>query len=107
MTTLEILRAARELIATPERWTQGAGSRDADGVARNFNEPSVTCRCLYMAVSIAAGNYHQGQLDAFWALGFREQSHVVGWNDAPERTHAEVMALFDAAIQAEEAKVGK
>ena len=29
---------------------------------------------------------------------------IVPWNDAPERTHAEVMAAFDRAIAAEQAK---
>ena len=29
MTTLEILKAARELLAVPERWTKGVGARDS------------------------------------------------------------------------------
>lgn len=105
MTVLEILKGARELIATPDKWTQGAGSRDADGVARNFDDPAVTCRCLYIAIGILADHDSQGQLDAFWALGFREQAHVVGWNDDKDRTHDEVLARLDAAIASEEAKV--
>lgn len=32
---------------------------------------------------------------------------VIAWNDAPERTHAEVLAAFDKAIAAERAKLSE
>lgn len=38
-------------------------------------------------------------------FGFATWSQVFTWNDAPERTHAEVLARFDEAIVKLEEKV--
>ena len=38
--------------------------------------------------------------DAERALKRQTVSGIAGWNDAAERTHAEVIAAFDAAIEA-------
>ncbi len=89
MTTLEILRRARELLATPERWRK-SGDKKA----------LINAKCLYLALD--------GTVDeedaAIVALGFRGPGEMWAWNDAPERTHAEVLARLDSAIAAEEAK---
>ena len=115
MKSSEILITARALINTPERWVKGRKpgcwcAGDAIIVAtyyarENHNKPGRAfqprldidtggqriedaCNAALKALKCAIGNGHE----------------IVSWNDAPERTHAEVMAAFDRAIAAEQAK---
>ena len=114
MTTLEILKAARELLAVPERWTKGVGARDSKGIAVDWDDDSVYCRCAYIAISTVCGGQRPKEYSAFGGpalppgravafaaavstLGFRRGHDLFTWNDAPERTHAEVLARFDTA----------
>ena len=96
MTTVEVLRAARALIDTPEKWGQGDGLCDRG------------LRCAAIAVwdaqGIVAGSTlaHRALaqamgLDAAYSCGV-----IFDFNDS--HTHAEVMAAFDRAIANEEAK---
>lgn len=93
--TSEILRAARGLIETPDRWWTGDSS---------------TCRgeCALTAIDrVCGGSYETGEP----AIG--SLARVIGvadpcadiprWNDAEGRTHAEVLAAFDTAIAYAEA----
>lgn len=94
-----LLRAARALIADPDRWTTGCAARDAhgqsvmpeqleavrfDGIGALFRltpgEPELRDRAI-IALEIVAGSW-------MWAA----------WQDAPGRTHAEVLTAFDRAI---------
>jgi len=109
------LREARALI---ERgWTQGADARDLYGDECSPNEEEAECYCANGAIC-----------RAFYAASFtdrREQIHIaegllntaigqepggplhwpyIDWNDAPERTQAEVLAAFDRAIEIAEAQ---
>jgi len=92
MTTIEILKRARELIATPERWAHQNGLLpvECDGL----HDPRVTARCLALAIE----SVQRHARDARAALGFESWSEMHAWNDAPERTHAEVLARLDDAI---------
>ena len=87
-TASQVLRAARALIGTPDKWWKG-GANGA-GVSK----------CSAQAI------YHQPGYD-FDSLNFLSvaiggkpgcYAHIFDWNDAPERTHADVMAAFDRAI---------
>jgi len=95
----EILRAAREIISVPERWTQGASALSGRGNVVNARSPSAKCWCSFGAIdkagsrSIAKLRTAEGILRA--AL---KAESIILWNDAPERTHAEVLAAFDQAI---------
>lgn len=85
----DILRAAKARIGTPERWCKGT-----EAAYEGWKLDGPTCaafslidkRDAYDALCRAAGG-----------------ACLPSWNDAPERTHAEVMAVFDRAIAAEEA----
>lgn len=101
MTTLAILRQARALIDTPEKWSnigyyddRGGGKVCALQALRNaggyqWDNP----RVLAAATALARAAGLDG--DADW--------YDVGeWND--NHAHADVMAAFDRAIAAEEAK---
>lgn len=109
MTLLEILKGARELIATPDKWTKGVGARDKDGNPTEWGSASPdTCRCLYAALEATAGMGGGGtERDQMFAvaLDFFDIGYLIRWNDDEERTHADVLARLDVAIAAEEAKV--
>jgi hypothetical protein len=93
MTAIEVLRAARELIATPDTWIQNAHSRVVAG------RP---CYCLFGAVD-AVQPLLVSDAPAWKALKLIEP-RPVHFNDSPTTTHADVLALLDAAIAAEATK---
>lgn len=107
MTVLGILKGAREILASPNRWTTGIGARDRYGEKTGFDEKSACRWCLWGALCRAAGRMLSDEIDVaiLDALGFKYGTDIFEWNDAPNRTHAEVLAKLDAAIASEEAKV--
>lgn len=91
----DVLRRARALVDTPEKWCGGGVrytpmlkcSATAIGIASAFNgERLDLCDMArgYFAGSIGAPN----SISGIWV-----------WNDAPERTHADVLQAFDRAIE--------
>lgn len=96
---VDILEHARALIAEPERWTQGALARDGDGEELgDAQDPDAACWCL------AGALHHAGYGRATSLLVHRVLStldkpvDIVTWNDAPERSHAQVLLLLDECI---------
>lgn len=88
MNALSILRAARVILANPEQWRQGV--------------PHVT-----MTYCIAEAIESISQPDKERVRAYRAFSNAANvpdgmslcdWNDAPERTHAEVMIALNLAI---------
>lgn len=107
MTTLEILRAGRARI---ERgWCQGAFARDANGHDVLSRSPRARAWCTSGAVEFDSRPMSAGAFAAHVALCAALpadwiEDGAASWNDAPGRTQAEVLALYDAAIAAEEAR---
>lgn len=101
MTTKEVLIAARAKIAKPEQWIQGYYAKDADGKEANPFSTEATCYCVLGALiaSVTDGFICSNAADAI-----RDQIDcpISTWNDDPSRTHAEVLAVFDRAIEAVE-----
>lgn len=102
MTTSEVLRTARAKIEKPENWTQGAWARDAD---QHDMMPQMAGACSFCAMG--AVQFITGESEAFYVSmqalkRSLETAHVsvLAFNDT--HTHAEVLALFDRAIEAEE-----
>lgn len=95
MTPREILIAARAKIEAPERWTKEAYALDANGdhVACDYEGAVRWC-----AVG-AIGYVGQELIDTAFREFLPEGWILENWNDAPERTHAEVLAAFDRAIE--------
>ncbi len=95
--TADDLRAARKLIEMPDHWQKG------DDFADN-------CYCAATAICRGYDTNHDHARytecrDALCrAIGLKTGAAppIWGWNDAPERAHAEVLAAFDKAIAAEE-----
>ena len=92
----------RALLATPERWCQGCPARDKNGLESSVASPD-TC-----AWDIAGGLIKvqsdfglQRQALRFVREAVIELAGIENytvWQDQSTRTHAEVLAAFDAAI---------
>jgi hypothetical protein len=104
----DALRAARLRIENPARWAQGSFAT-VDGERAGVlavGDPSA-CLCVNGALlsvgCLVAGFHPPGGLYlsiAAKALGYETASKL---NDAPETTHADVLALLDLAIRLAEA----
>lgn len=100
---LEDLKAIRELLSVPERWTQGTGARNELGYKVAISNDQAVCWCIDgAAVKVTTrGGGGGGSILRYEAL-VQAFAYIhpdfVWWNDAPERTHAEVLALLDKAI---------
>lgn len=91
MTTREILEAARARIDTPEKWTQGKAERDGKLCAIGALRMAVLGHARYAS---RAGTY----VSARGLLEGLADTDPSWFNDS--HSHAEVMALFDRAIEA-------
>lgn len=80
-----------ELLATPDKWIQGTGYADTHGNCTTINEAA--CWCLYVAIAICYKNWEDQYIANSKVRGRIGWESIVAWNDAPERTHAEVLAL--------------
>lgn len=110
---IELLKSGRDRIADPKNWTKGYYARDAGGNPIGEDSPEAVCWCAAGAlqsclVIIAAGNIRRNYNIRNHALEFLHLSmpsdfdvnlfSIAGFNDAPETTHADVMAAYDRAI---------
>lgn len=82
----DVLRRAKALIDTPEKWTQGNFCGDHDSF------------CAWGAIFRAAASVNAQSPEPYNQMCKVVGQHLPNWNDATERTHAEVMAAFDRAI---------
>lgn len=99
MNALTLARQVRELLAVPERWTRGEFARRADGSPCGSKDPAAQCWCLVGAMCRLDDDPIRGMemLDAIRAATRSDSASV--WNDAPGRTHADVLALLDRVVQ--------
>ena len=102
MKTSEILIAAKALIDEPGKWTQGAAARDANGRAIEAEEPysAAVCFCSIGALDASTQDCFTAFIDGKRflkkAISLRD---VVYFNDTHTHTHAEVMQMWDRAIE--------
>lgn len=99
----ELLIRARGRIE--KGWCQGAYAKNADGDGVGATDPDATSFCIRGAI-LAVGPLDYSVRSP--AYGLLENvvdrisqspcDSLAGYNDAPERTQAEVLAVFDAAI---------
>lgn len=114
MKASEVLTKARALIATPDKWWQKNDakqlSRLREGVPELREGIPELGDCAWTAIDVVAHRYGTtygtdpatAYLVAQIGGDTEDKPHVrvFKWNDAPERTHAEVLAAFDRAIDA-------
>lgn len=90
MTLKDDLIAARALIDTPEKWGKGVGTYCR----------STGPACAHEALRRSKGPGHETlrkYLSAVLPQGF---TFTTTFNDDPSTTHADILALFDRAIEA-------
>jgi hypothetical protein len=115
---VDILIRARALIAPDGRWTQCAMARNFIGQAVDQASPHVFSRCASAALRAAAGplatdlfdithSILMEAIDETEAIDCPAFSDVADWNDFRWRTHAEVLAEFDRAIERARATGGQ
>jgi hypothetical protein len=101
MKTSDILIAAKARIDSPEKWCKGVSWRTKSGDVTECSEIAYSC-CGYGAITAVLSEDNRASMPHIQANTTLELA-IGGqlfsrWNDAPERTHAEVMAAFDRAI---------
>lgn len=122
---LKTLIAARKLIENPNQWIKGAIARTARGYETEAESGTATCFCAIGAVRRARhdltgtpfGSYptvkrlrdavqlpnphteNAGEPDVLNTMP------VADYNDRPQTTHADVLALYDRAIAAVRAQL--
>jgi hypothetical protein len=98
--TADLLRRARARIERPEHWCQGATTR--------FDGYLTTSYCMLGAIGSPRAC---GRGETWWDAVVTLEGVIGGglvaigrWNDAHGRTHAEVLAAFDRAIEIAEGR---
>lgn len=106
MSAADILEKAADLIEPEGAWTRFVFARDASGRRVSEQDPSATCWCAAGAITVTAGGgfFGEGAWKARSALLEALGAGIIpNWNDAPDRTQAEVVAkLREAAEKARE-----
>lgn len=103
MSAGDLLIEARSRIAEPGSWTQFASARDADGSIVALDDPNAVRFCAWG--SIYAGSNHARHTNPahFGAVRAFETANGIDemrkWNDDRRRTHEQVLAAFDKAIE--------
>lgn len=107
LTVAEVLDGAADLLTPEGAWTQGAQAKDADGFYVERTDNTAVCWCTVGAVGRVADLSDTRLRTISQAL--RAVSTVTGgkevsrWNDAYDRTQAEVVGkLREAAALARE-----
>lgn len=101
---LESLRTGRERVA--RGWTQGLYAIDLNGDKVDPTSEAASCWCAVGAIPrFVRGEHVHGEAVAAlgWAIPVNQCVDVVGFNDLPTTTQADILALFDRAIAALEA----
>lgn len=95
-TELEILEGARALLF--RGWTRGHYARLGDGRPTAISDPDAVAFCPLGALRASAGTPNSTDLACLKRLERIIGNTVSAWNDAKERTQAEVLAVFARAI---------
>lgn len=84
----------QDILTDESKWTQGYYARDKDNHLVSVDSPNACKFCLIGAMLKAYPE--AAEKDAVETTTFRKLgSGVANWNDAPERTFAEVRALIE------------
>lgn len=101
-----MLQDTRDLLATPERWCRFTHGVNHAGGAAPYHDPGCVQRCLDGALQYAkqaVGRRIGGDAPvtcqlADCTVSWLAGGSVPGWNDDPNRTHAEVTELLTQGI---------
>jgi hypothetical protein len=93
-TVSEILSAAADLLEPEGAWAQGDLARNAEGDCVSTISDSAVCWCTVGAIYRVSDYYCD---EALGTLEHILSGGIANWNDAPERTQAEVVAKLREA----------
>lgn len=97
MTTLiDILRAARQRIASPDQWCQGTYAQNASGDKVQSRDTRACRWCAKGALFAAGAQEHDLYGPCLDILEPEMEDNIADFND--HHTHPEVLAAFDRAI---------
>ena len=103
-TVADVLEAAADLLTPEGAWTQQSYGRSVDGEPLfEGYDPAAVCWCAYGAIEKVTG---QGMNGALRKSAVEALDWSPFWNDAPERTQAEVVAKLREAAQRARARKG-
>ena len=101
----DVLNAAADLLDKPGAWAQGSLALGSSGESLSVDSSEAVCFCIVGAIRRVSGfnrrpektvPLRQAVARSLGLPGYK--APLVAWNDAPERTQAEVVqALRDAA----------
>src|SRR3954447_23594524 len=97
---IAVLRRARDLLE--QRWCKGSFARSWFNIPVPPHSALARRFCAIGAITRAGRELQLRTQDACLALQLQTVRSVETWNDEPARTHAEVIAAFDAALLAVE-----
>ena len=104
----KLLRGARKRIAKPEAWIKGFMGKDLDQLGVNADSPRAVAWCLIGALECEAARLDMWLSGAMWRardalVQAIPDGHRCGlpmeFNDAPDVGHADVLKLYDRAIE--------
>jgi hypothetical protein len=99
----DVLVAARHILENPDHWTKGCFARTAGGGEVDAEDAVAKSFCVHGAIIAAAGGFdvpfRNEALNLLRTAASPSSGFPGGWNDAPSRTHADVLAAFDRAIE--------
>lgn len=103
-TTKQTLIKARGLIDEPSKWHKGQFAVNSNGKPTMPKAEDAVCWCAGGATRKFTSDPHKWQvgevaLSKFKPSGFNS---LFDYNDHPDTTHADIMNLFDKAIEAAE-----
>lgn len=116
LTAKDYLIKARELLSEEQKWVQGVLARDENNISVCTSSDTACKFCLLGSLfRVSHENVNNITLDS-WPedaqvaaedlldlivreRGLIDINSMVAFNDAPGRTHAEILALLDEAIE--------
>ena len=102
---LAVLQQAQARLQSEGGWAQHADARDAQGCEVAIDSPTAVAWCAVSAIRAVAGT-HDLSFAALRAVARhirprdtdRVAAVIIYWNDTPDRTLKDVLAMFDRAI---------
>jgi hypothetical protein len=84
----------KELLSSPEKWTQGVSARDKNGDIVYATCATATCFCLMGAIEHCYRNENEAEL-IYKKIRTKVISHISIWNDQSYRTFEDVKQLVE------------
>lgn len=93
LSAIDLVTAMETLLATPDKWTQRHLARTSKGNPIGPQEDNAACWCLMGAAYKTASDREQWSV-VRTAMWHHMKVGIDLWNDASNRTHAEVLQLL-------------